>query len=146
MRNQWLWGLVGLVSLSTGALAQKGGDIEKGLMALEDQWLQADKTNNPELLAPLIADKYLSTTSEGKFEDKAKVLAETKSRKYTSAAYEDMKVTVFGDTAIVRGTYKGSGTETSGKPFDERLRWTDTWIKMPNGKWQVIASQYTAVK
>jgi hypothetical protein len=94
MRTQWLWGLVGLVTLSTGALAQKSGDTEKGLMALEDQWLQADKTNNPELLAPLIADKYLSTTSEGKFEDKAKVLAETKSRKYTSAAYEDMKVTV----------------------------------------------------
>ena len=47
---------------------------------------------------------------------------------------------------IVRGGYRGSGTEPSGKPFTEHLRWTDTWVKTPAGKWQVVATQYTPVK
>ena len=47
--------------------------------------------------------------------------------------------------AIATGGYKGKGTD-SGKPFDEHLRWTDTWVKMPNGKWQLVASHYSSVK
>jgi len=27
------------------------------------------------------------------------------------------------------------------KPFDETARWTDTWVKMPSGKWQCVADQ-----
>jgi hypothetical protein len=42
--------------------------------------------------------------------------------------------------------YKGSGTEANGKPFTEHLRWTDTWVKAPSGKWQVVATQYTPIK
>jgi len=38
-----------------------------------------------------------------------------------------MKVTVFGDTAIATGGFKGKGTDESGKPFDNSVRWTDTW-------------------
>jgi ketosteroid isomerase-like protein len=54
-------------------------------------------------------------------------------------------VTVFGDTAIATGGFKGTGTE-AGKPFDEHVRWTDTWVKMPDGKWQCVASQGSPVK
>jgi ketosteroid isomerase-like protein len=113
---------------------------------LENQWLQADKTNNPDLIAAAVADKYLATTSEGQLEDKAKTLEEIKTRKYNTAEYEDVRITVFGNTAIVRGGFRGSGTEASGKPFTEHLRWTDTWVKTPAGKWQVVATQYTPVK
>jgi ketosteroid isomerase-like protein len=47
--------------------------------------------------------------------------------------------------AIVTGGYKGKGMD-SGKPFNEHLRWTDTWVKMPDGKWQLVASHYSPVK
>ena len=57
-----------------------------------------------------------------------------------------MKVTVFGDTAIATGGFKGKGTDAMGKPFDNNERWTDTWMKMPSGKWQCIASQATPTK
>jgi ketosteroid isomerase-like protein len=55
-------------------------------------------------------------------------------------------VTVFGDTGIATGLRVGKGTDEKGKPFDVRVRWTDTWIKMPNGKWQCVATQSTRVK
>ena len=131
-RVWWLFGLL-VVAGAMNAQAQQA-DAHKTIMDLENQWLEADKANNPDVVASLISDKYIATTSEGKLEDKAKTLEEVKTRKYTTAEYEDLQVAVFGNTAIARGGYKGSGTEPSGKPFAEHLRWTDTWVKTPSGK------------
>jgi ketosteroid isomerase-like protein len=85
------------------------------------------------------------TGSDGKVRNKAQALTEAKGRKYSSVDYEDVKVTVFGDTAIATGGYKGKGTDGAGKAFDEHERWTDTWVKMPDGKWQCVASHDSAI-
>ena len=53
------------------------------------------------------------------------MLADSKATKYDSIDYEDAKVTVFGDTAIATGGSKAKGTDASGKPLDEHVRWTD---------------------
>src|SRR2546422_7613357 len=45
-------------------------------------------------------------------------LFRSKATKYVSAEYEDMKVTVFGDTAIATIVFNAKGTDESGKPFD----------------------------
>ena len=134
---------LGLLLLVTAAWSQTG--TEKAVAALEQQWLQSNQTNNPDLLAPLLADKFVNTSSEGKVTGKSETLAEGKNTKWESAEYEDLKVTVFGDTAIATGVFKGKGTR-SGKPFDEHERWTDTWVKMPNGQWQCVATQATSTK
>jgi ketosteroid isomerase-like protein len=149
MKNIGLWCLSGLLAISVSAWSQGqsgAGATEKAIAALENTWLQSQKTNNPELVAPLLADKFVSTDGEGKLTNKTEALAEAKGRKYTSADYENVKVTVFGDTAIATGGFRGKGTEASGKPFDEHERWTDTWVKMPSGKWQCVATQATPVK
>jgi ketosteroid isomerase-like protein len=57
-----------------------------------------------------------------------------------------MKVTVHGDTGIVTGTWTGKGTDGTGKPVDTKERWADTWVKMPNGKWQCVASAAATMK
>ena len=57
-----------------------------------------------------------------------------------------MKVTVHGDSAIVTGTWTGKGTDGTGKAVDTKERWADTWIKMPNGKWQCVASASATMK
>lgn len=149
MGSKRVWHLLGLLALAgaMNVLAQQGaGDTNKTIMDLENQWLQADRTNNPDTMAASISDRYVATTSEGTLEDKTKTLEEIKSRKYNTAEYEDVQIAVFGNTAIARGGYKGSGTEASGKPFTEHLRWTDTWVKGPGGQWQVVATQYTPLK
>lgn len=140
--------LIALVSLGSVArsLAQQGGGAEKTIAELENQWLQSQKTSNPDLLAPLLADKFVNTGSEGKVTAKAETLEIVKTTKFTSAEYYDVKVTVFGSTAIATGGLKGKGTDASGKPFDENERWTDTWVKMPSGKWQCVASHASSIK
>jgi uncharacterized protein (TIGR02246 family) len=148
MKNTRVWYLLGLVALGGVAWSQAqqtGGGTEKAVAALENQWLQSQKTNNPDLVAPLLADKFVYTDSSGTVENKVQTLADAKATKWTSAEYENMQVTVFGDTAIATGGFKGKGTDPSGKPIDDHSRWTDTWVKMPNGKWQCVASQDTHV-
>jgi ketosteroid isomerase-like protein len=119
----------------------------KGVVAaLEQQWLRAQQTNNPDLLAPLLADKVVVTEADGKVSGKAETLATYKKSHWDSADYIDVKVTAFGDTAIATGGFKNKGTDAMGKPFDVSECWTDTWVKMPSGKWQCVASQATATK
>ena len=130
-----------------GAAAQAAtaGTAEQAVIAAEHQWLKSQQTNNVELLAPLLADKVVETTEEGKvLAGKDAVLAAAKSDKWNSAEYTDLKVTVFGDTAIATGTYTGKGT-AEGKPFDLRGRFTDTWV-MANGKWLCVASHDSVIK
>jgi ketosteroid isomerase-like protein len=148
MKKTWMWCLIGLLSLGSAAWsqAQTTGGTEKAVAALEQQWLQSQKTNNPDLVAPLLADKFVNTGSDGKVTGKAETLANAKATKYDSADYDDVKVTAFGDTAIATGSFKAKGTDASGKPLDVHERWTDTWMKMPNGQWQCIASHGSLVK
>jgi uncharacterized protein (TIGR02246 family) len=148
MNRTWILFLVVLLFLgiATGSQAQTTGGTEKAVMALEQQWLQSQKTNNPDLVAQLLADKFVNTGSDGKVQSKAESLATAKATKYDSAAYEDVQVTVFGDSAIATGGFKAKGTDPSGKPLDVNERWTDTWVKMPNGKWQCVASHQSPVK
>lgn len=148
MKNRWMWGLCSLLALGlmTSVQAQSSGDSEKAVLAQENVWLQSEKMNNPDLITAIFSDKYVATGPDGKLEDKAQTLADAKGRKWSSAEYEDVKVSVFGDTAVAIGGYKGKGTEASGKSFDEHLRWTDTWVKTPGGKWMLVASHYSAVK
>jgi ketosteroid isomerase-like protein len=149
MKRSLIWCLLGSVCLVSAAWSQasKSGGTEQAVVALEHKWLQSQQTNNTDLLAPLLADNFVETTSEGKVTtSKADALADAKSIKWSSVEYNDLKVVVFGDTAIAIGSFKGKGTDASGKSLDENDRFTDTWMKMPNGKWQCIASQDSPIK
>ena len=149
MKRTWMWCLAGLLSLGSYALSQDkqaGGGTEKAVAALEQQWLQSQKTNDPDLVAPLLADKFVNTASDGKVTGKAESLAAAKATKYDSVAYDDVKVAAFGGAAIATGDFKAKGTDASGKPLDAHERFTDTWVKMPTGQWQCIASHQSSVK
>ena len=147
MKRTWMWCVIGLLSLGSvaWAQAQKTGGIEKAVAAQEEQWLQAMKTNNPDMLTPLLADKFVNTGGDAKVTDKTATLAQAKSTKWDSVENTDVKVTVFGDTAIATGGFKAKGTDASGKLFDEHERFTDTWVKMPSGQWQCVASHTSTV-
>lgn len=135
-----------LVLFAASAAWSQTSGTEQAVAALEQKWLQGQKTNNPDLIAPLLADKIVDTESDGKVNDKTALMTMTKAMKYTSADYEDVKVTVFGDTAVATGGFTGKGIDASGKPFDAHVRWTDTWVKMPSGTWQCVATQSTPIK
>jgi ketosteroid isomerase-like protein len=144
-----IWGSLAVLLMVSGATAQAAttGADEQAVTAAEHQWLKSQQTNNVELLAPLLDDKVVETSEEGKvFAGKDAVLADAKSGTWSSADYTDLKVTVFGHTAIATGTFIGKGTDAAGKPLDVRVRFTDTWVKMANGKWLCVATQDSLLK
>ena len=148
MRRILIGGLLGAVLfLSAGILqAQKGDSTEKAVTALENQWMKSQQTNDPGPLETLLADSFIGTSDEGKVETKAETIADAKTTKYSEFSYVDFKVQVYGNAAIATGGSRGKETDASGKTSVIKNRWTDTWVKMPSGKWQCVASHVSNVK
>src|SRR5271170_2360561 len=122
MKRSLTWCLLGTALLSGSAWSQATDTraTERAVAGLEQKWLQSQQTNNTDLLAPLLADNFVQTTGEGTVTtSKAAALADAKSTKWTHAEYDDVKVIVFGDTAVAIGVFKGQGTDGKGKALDE---------------------------
>jgi ketosteroid isomerase-like protein len=149
MKRIFVWSVVALMSLVVAAQAKDKkttGGTEQAIAGLEQQWTEAGKASNSEAVAPLLADGYVETDSDGKVIGKADSLAHIKASKRESDQISDVKVKVYGKTAIATGEWTAKGTDENGKVVDAHERWTDTWIEMPGGKWQCVASHYSAIK
>lgn len=148
MKKAMVWCVVALLALLVGAQAQDkmSGGTEQAVAGLEQKWIDASKASNPDMLAPLLADKFIATDASGKVTGKAETLAFVKGAKFEKDEISKVKVSVFGKTAIATGEWVGKGTDDKGKPIDAHERWTDTWIEMSGGKWQCVASQSSAIK
>lgn len=138
--------LAGCLLLSTGAVALAQGGVEKALMDLEQQWVKAQLAANAQALGALLAADFVSLQSDGTMQTKAVYVGNTAKSKWQASAVSDMKVQVHGDSAVVTGIWTGKGVDGTGKAFDGRERFADTWVKMPDGKWQCIASAGISIK
>jgi ketosteroid isomerase-like protein len=135
--------LLGLMMVANVGYVQaaRAASADQSVLALEQKWLQSQKANDTALLEPLLADNIADTSTEGKLmTGKAAVVKDAKAVKWSSAEYTDMKVTMHGDAAIVTGIFNGKGTDAAGKPVNVHERFTDTWVKMQDGKWLCVAS------
>jgi ketosteroid isomerase-like protein len=133
------------VAMSARAQAADG-TAEKAVAAAEEQWTQSERTNNVDLLAPLLADKFIDIDTDGTISSRAKFLADSKATKFTSVDIQDFHITAIGQTAIATMVFKAKGTDAKGKPLDYNARWADTYVKMPDGKWQCVLSQGSDLK
>jgi len=136
--------LCGLTSPRT--LAQTSPDIEKAITDLEFKWAEAQKDGKPDVVAPLLADGFVNTDTDAKVSGKDTLLANLKGGKWEHNGISDVKVTVFGHVAIATGAWAGKGIDGDGTRIDRHERWTDTWVRMPGGLWQCVASQQTELK
>ena len=140
--------LLAFVALSNVTVCRaegSSGDVEKAIAALENKWSEGEAANNVDLIAPLLADKFIITESDGQVQGRAAFLAEERSLKYTDSVVEDLKVTVYGDTAIASYALHQKYT-SKGKAVDQYTRETDTWVKMPSGTWQCAAAHGSKIK
>ena len=137
--------LIAFISVAQ-AQEKSSGATEKAIAALEQKWTDAAKASNADAVAPLLADNMVNTSADGKTISKAQTLANTRKAKWQTNQISDVKVTVFGNTAIATGNWTGKGTDQDGNAVDTQERWTDTWMKMPSGNWQCIASHSSTTK
>ena len=128
------------------AHAQSAPEVEKAISDLEYKWAAGQKDGKPEVVAPLLADRFVNTDTDGKVSGKDTLLAGLKGGQWEQNGISDVKVIVFGHVAIATGAWAGKGVDGDGTKVDRHERWTDTWVSMPGGLWQCVASQQTATK
>src|SRR5579863_6393017 len=110
------------------------------ILALEHAWDQAQERGDPKGLAAIFDNALIFVDYDGKVLTKAEYMARVKSNNTHMAQIvaEQMSVQVFGDTAIVVGTYRVKGVE-NGSPYLRRGRFVDTWV-LTGGHWICVAA------
>ncbi|HEU5247965.1 MAG TPA: nuclear transport factor 2 family protein [Candidatus Udaeobacter sp.] len=116
-------------------------DDEKAVAALDTEYQAAVKRNAAATMDRLLADDFVLVTGLGKIYTKADLLEEARSKRLVYEHQEDskQKVRVWGDTAVITALLWAKGTE-SGKPFDYKVWFSDTYVRMPNG-WRYVFGQ-----
>ena len=136
-------------SLALGQMAAKqektkGGKagVEQALTQMERDWTEASLKKDVATLDKILADDWVGQGPTGTA-PKAEALADLKSgdNKLDSITLGDMKVRVFGDTAIVTGS-DDEKSSYKGKDTSGHWIWTDVFVKR-QGHWQAVASQGT---
>jgi len=118
--------------------------ISQTLQAMERAWLNAEKNHDVAAFEKIVADDWIAINPDGKSQTKAERAAEIKAAHTTSATMGDMKVRVFGDTAVVTGT-DDEITMKGRKKSSDHYVWTDVFVKR-NDKWLAVASQTAQIK
>jgi ketosteroid isomerase-like protein len=135
-----LTALVGLAQSSPDATAG-----ESKILALENAWGQAEKSNDSKALDSLLDDSLVYIRYDGSVWSKSKYLASLNdhSSHEEQAVNENMTAHIYGDAALVTGIYRVKGVE-QGKPYSRRERFIDTWVRRNDG-WICVASQVTLI-
>jgi ketosteroid isomerase-like protein len=141
------------IALALGQMADKQekektksgkAGTEQALMQMERDWTEAALKKDAATLDKILADDWVGQGPTG-VATKAQTLAELKAGDYKleSQTLGDMKVRVFGDTAVVAGS-DDEKSSYKGKDTSGHYTWTDVFVKR-HGRWQAAASQGTRI-
>ena len=94
----------------------------------------------------MTSDDYTFITLRGELRTKAEIVKGFRSGsfKYESQTISDLKVRVYGDTAIVTGRSSQRGKE-NGKDYSGDYRFTRVYVKQ-KGQWVTVALQTTPIQ
>jgi len=137
------WEMIASHFSHTPELANK--DTEQALMQMERELRTAFVKRDVTTLGQIIADDFAGVESSGKIINKVLFIKNLESGDdVQSETPENMKVRIFGDTAVVNGRLliKGKKKEDS---YALNLFFTNTWVKQ-NGQWRLINYQSTQIK
>jgi ketosteroid isomerase-like protein len=140
-----LLAIAALVLVSGVAAARPPEDVAQALTKLENDWAKAGLAGDAAALEKLLTPDYVYTNQDGEMASRAEMVAGIRSgsTKYDTFTVGDMKVHVYGDAAVVTGKATTKGKE-NGKPIDETVRFTDTWVKQ-GGQWLCAATQVSRI-
>src|SRR3954471_13301806 len=84
------------------------------IVALENKWAQAAKTGDAAAVRPMLAETFVTTDVSGHSYNKQELLETLKGGKWEYNGISDVKVRVYGDTAIATGGWAGKGIDGDG--------------------------------
>jgi ketosteroid isomerase-like protein len=117
--------------------------VEQAVLKLEEEWERALINSDVAALERLYADGLIYTHSSGSVDDKATYIGSIKSgmTKYESMKRDQIKISIFGDTALVNCHWQVNVT-SRGNKINTDARYMHVYVKQ-KGRWQMVAHQAT---
>lgn len=117
--------------------------IEQILIQLELDWSQADVKKDRAALERILAEDWMGIDFTGTVMTKPDVMRDLHSDATATESTElrEIKVRVFGNTALVSGT-EVEKSQYKGQDSSGAYIWTDVFV-LRNGRWQAVSSQST---
>jgi hypothetical protein len=114
--------------------------IKQELLKLERQWVEAFANFDRATLELIMTDDFISNNADGTVTNKTQSIAQAEAGGFTGTSFisQEVKVRVYGDTAVITSidTVKGK--------FNGQFLHTSIWVKR-KGKWQAVGWQGTPV-
>ena len=151
-KNPVLWISLFVIALFAGlsvARAQTAAsdDVVTAISNLENDAVKADLAGDPDFYQKVLAEDWTRGDSDGTYYTKAGLLnlmADAKNIKTNSEKLSELKVRVYGDTAVA--TYKDTyDILIMGQRRAHTIIATDTFVKI-DGEWKQVASHGAEVK
>ncbi|HTG45492.1 MAG TPA: DUF4440 domain-containing protein [Verrucomicrobiae bacterium] len=146
--------VISILTLTLGRITgQNTGSGDNPLQSkVQDELVQAYHAYDQALLSGdakaqdrILADDFIGTSRDGDLFSKmdARRALDSGDESFSSSNTEDLKIKVYGDTAVATGRWIGAG-KSKGEQWSGAHRFTDTWVKRA-GQWQVLASHLSKI-
>ena len=123
--------------------ASAQNNVEQEIKRLENEWLNSYLRGDQQTFERIVADDFTRTDESGKFATKAEekeLIQAPPASVNASLTNEDIKVRVYGETAVVTGRIVSKVQDS----LNFQSRFTDTFVKR-KGRWQVVARHYSRI-
>jgi ketosteroid isomerase-like protein len=135
-------------SVSLPAFAQEkkaSNGVEQAVLKLEQQWEEALLKSDVAALEKIYDDSLIYTHSNGSVDNKSVYVGNIKSgvTKYQSMKRDDIKVSVYGNTALVTCHWEAH-VLARGNKIDTNARYLHVYVKQKDG-WKMVAHQATRI-
>ena len=120
-------------------------EIHKEIEALEMEWRQAQLTNDVAVMDRLLADDYVGISATGTIETKPEAIALRRAGTLhiTSLDLNDLKVRVYGDTAVVTSRADLEGTNGA-SDISGKYRYTRVYNRR-FGQWKIVSFEASRI-
>ncbi len=135
-----------LLSVAAHALPKRETRaVHKQIETLEMEWRQAQVDNDISVISNLLADDYVGITANGTVETKSQTIAQRKAGtvRITSLDLDDLKVRLYGDTAVVTSKAEIQGVNGQ-SDISGRYRYTRVYNRRL-GQWKIVSFEASRI-
>ncbi len=117
---------------------------------LEQDWFQAQRTNDTAAIDRLLSDDFIGISAQGMVSSKEEVLKRMQTRQIVihQLTVQDQKISIHGDTAVVTSKVELDATNNATQPPTDvhtRLRYTRVYLHYPSGAWRIVNFESTHI-
>ena len=118
--------------------------VEQAIKQLDDERIRAQIGADAVALDRIYADDFIGVGPSGTVRTKAQVISDFTSGdlKFQSIITDEVKVRVYGNTAVETGLSTMSGQD-KGKAVPLDTRFTRVWVNQ-DGRWRLVANHYSS--